>query len=160
MHTASTYSIHEAYSPADIAAVKELFILSATELKVPLDHQNFPIELNNLPGSYSPPEARLYILKYETEPAGCIALRKINTEICELKRLFVKTHFRGKGLGKLLTQKAVSSAKEIGYKSIKLSSDILRMKNAIEIYKAIGFKEIMSYYDDPEQNAIYMELIL
>ena len=92
--------------------------------------------------------------------AGCIALRAISNDRCEMKRLFVRPSFRGTGLGRVLVEALINEARTIGYKSMLLDTLPGRMDSAIELYKKIWFEEIAPYYENPVENAKFMELKL
>ena len=76
----------------DIQQIKLLFEEYAASLDFNLSFQNFEEELANLPGDYAPPEGRLLLAWWDDQIAGCVALRKINQEGCEMKRLYVRPH--------------------------------------------------------------------
>src|ERR1700733_32290 len=92
----------EANAAPQIAQARELFLEYAQSLGFSLCFQNFDQELAELPGSYTPPEGRLLLAEYDGQVAGCIALHKLEADICEMKRLYVRPQFRGKGLGRIL----------------------------------------------------------
>lgn len=152
--------IVQASDSAEIDAVRSLFLEYAEWLGFDLCFQGFNDELANLPGKYAPPKGRLYLLKEGAEYIGCIALREIENGICEMKRLFVRPCYRSKGYGKLLAEKIIKEAKELGYVKMRLDTIGEKMKSAMAIYKALGFKEIASYYHNPQDGAVYMELYL
>ena len=109
-----------------------------------------------MPGDYAEPEGLILIAESEDKTAGCVALRKIDRETCEMKRLYVKPEFRGKKIGLLLAEKIIEEAKKIGYKKMRLDTTP-QMKKAIQLYKSLGFKEIKPYRFNPIEGAIYME---
>ncbi len=150
----------QAISSEEIEAIKSLFIEYAESLNFSLCFQDFDKEIESLPGKYSPPEGSLILAKIENEFAGCIALKKIEDGICEMKRLYVKPSHRGKQIGKILVEKIISDAKEIGYKSMRLDTVEGKMDSAIALYKEFGFKKIEKYYTNPEPHTLYMELLL
>ena len=129
-------------------------------LNVSLCFQGFEDELISLPGKYAAPEGRLYILKYNDKFSGCIALRKIEDDICEMKRLYLKEDIRGKGIGKELVEKIIKDAKDIGYKKMRLDTIKEKMPNAVSMYERYGFVEIEPYYHNPNPHTLYMELDL
>ena len=129
-------------------------------LNVSLCFQGFEDEVNSLPGKYAPPDGRLYILKYNDKFSGCIALRKIEDDICEMKRLYLKEDIRGKGIGKELVEKIIKDAKDIGYKKMRLDTIKEKMPNAVALYEKYGFVEIMPYYHNPNPHTLFMELDL
>lgn len=150
----------KADSPQQIAVIRELFLEYAQSLGFSLCFQNFDQELANLPGDYAPPEGRLLLVSSNTQPAACVALHKITSEICEMKRLYVRPEFRGKGLGRDLAEKIISEAREIGYKRLRLDTVEPRMKAAVAMYRQLGFREIPPYRPNPIEGALYMELEL
>ena len=153
-------SLSQAEAPVEIDLAHTLFQEYAAGLGISLCFQNFDHELANLPGDYAPPSGRLLIARVGGEVAGCIALRKLNYDICEMKRLYLRPKFRGKGLGGKLVGAILSEAKQIGYSRMRLDTLPGRMDKAIDLYRSIGFKEIAPYYDNPSADVLYMELAL
>src|SRR5271157_2254968 len=92
------FSLAQAESPAQIAQIRELFLEYAQSLGFSLCFQNFDKELAGLPGDYCPPDGRLLLAEFEGDVAGCVALHKFEAGICEMKRLYLRPQFRGKGL--------------------------------------------------------------
>ncbi|MGI8884462.1 MAG: GNAT family N-acetyltransferase [Pyrinomonadaceae bacterium] len=120
--------------------------------------QNFDEEIENLPGKYAPPDGRLFLaLADGGKLAGCIALRKLEEEICEMKRLFVRGDFRGLGIGKILIQKLITEARAIGYEKMRLDTYPPKMSKAVELYNSYGFYEIEPYYHNPYGETLFME---
>ncbi|PYS24081.1 MAG: GNAT family N-acetyltransferase [Acidobacteria bacterium] len=150
----------EAQTPAEIELARRLFREYSASLEIDLCFQNFEKELAELPGDYAAPSGRLLFAHYNGALAGCIALRKIGEGICEMKRLFVRDQFRGKGLGRSLIDAIISEAKLIGYQRMRLDTLPPKMNDAIALYRSYGFKEISAYYDNPVPDAIFMELDL
>ncbi|MDR3628640.1 MAG: GNAT family N-acetyltransferase [Ignavibacteriaceae bacterium] len=149
----------KAASPDEIEKVRKLFREYADSLEFKLDFQNFEEEVNNLPGEYAAPEGKLYIALFNDDSAGCIALRKIDKDTCEMKRLFVLPKYRGLNIGKALTEILITEAKRTGYKFMRLDT-VFTMLSARRIYEEFGFKEIPPYRYNPVEGAIYMELNL
>ena len=128
-------------------------------LNFDLCFQDFENELKSLPGDYAPPKGRL-LLAYDGERAvGCVALRPMDETVCEMKRLYVSPACRGKGLGRMLAVEVVRQAREIGYESMRLDT-VDWMKEAITLYRSLGFEEIEAYRYNPIEGAVYMELRL
>jgi len=144
----------------EIDQARELFKEYADGLGIDLCFQNFEKELAQLPGDYAPPEGRPMLAFYRGELAGCVALRKINERVCEMKRLFVREKFRGAGLGRKLTNNMIQNARKIGYERMRLDTLPGKMDKAIVLYKELGFKEIEPYYNNPVPGAMFMELSL
>src|ERR1700727_12899 len=110
----------QAKSPAQIVQARELFLEYAQSLGFSLCFQGFDNELASLPGDYAPPEGRLLLAEYEGQLAGCVALHKFENEICEMKRLYLRPAFRGRGIGGSLADKIIREARSAGYKRMRL----------------------------------------
>ena len=124
-----------------------------------LDIQHYEEEINHLEKIYGMPFGRLYLAYCNGEAAGCIGLKNIDKKNCEMKRLFVRPQFRGKNIGKLLVQKIITDAKELGYSYILLDT-LPFLEKAIDMYKQFGFYTIDCYNNSPMSTSIYMRLDL
>jgi putative acetyltransferase len=140
---------------ADLDEIRVMLREYAAWLEVDLCFQNFEEELAALPGEYHPPGGRLLI----SEGAGCVALRRIDEEICEMKRLYVRPEFRGSGLGRRLVLAIIEEARGIGYRRMRLDT-MPKMGNAQRLYGELGFREIAAYRYNPEPGARFLELEL
>jgi ribosomal protein S18 acetylase RimI-like enzyme len=147
-------------SPQQIAQARELFLEYAQSLGFSLCFQNFDQELAGLPGDYAPPTGRLLLAEYDGQLAACIALHKLGPDICEMKRLYLRPQFRGKGLGRALAERIISEARAIGYRHMRLDTVEPVMRDAVAMYRKLGFKEVASYRANPIAGALYMELDL
>lgn len=134
--------------------IRQLFTEYQGSLGFELDFQNFQQELDTLPGAYAPPRGRIL-----TEPGGCVALRPLDEQTCEMKRLYVRPEKRGTGLGRRLAQQIIEEARQIGYQRMVLDT-LSTMESAIALYKSLGFRETEPYCYNPFPNAVYMELQL
>lgn len=150
----------QAKSPAQIAQIRELFLEYAKSLGFSLCFQSFDEELAGLPGDYGPPDGRLLLAEYQGQLAGCVALHKITGDICEMKRLYLRPGFRGKGLGRFLAERILRDAREIGYQRLRLDTVEPVMKDAVAMYRRMGFVEIEPYRANPMAGTLYMELDL
>ncbi|HEX9912216.1 MAG TPA: GNAT family N-acetyltransferase [candidate division Zixibacteria bacterium] len=144
-------------SAKQLGQIKELFIEYTSSLNFDLCFQNFDKELAGLPGDYAPPDGCLLLAEYETKTAGCVALRKFSEGICEMKRLYVKPEFKGKGIGRGLAVTIIEEVRKLGYSKMLLDT-VPSMKEAIALYRSLGFKEIEPYRPNPVKGAIFMEL--
>jgi putative acetyltransferase len=154
------FSFRPAESPAQIAKARELFLEYAQSLGFSLCFQNFDKELADLPGDYAPPDGRLLLAEFENQVAGCVALHKLEDSICEMKRLYLRPQFRGRGLGRAIADRIIAEARTIGYQRMRLDTVEPVMKDAVAMYRRIGFREIAPYCKNPIAGALYMELEL
>jgi ribosomal protein S18 acetylase RimI-like enzyme len=159
-HSPETHPIE--YGPAagaDIGTVKQLFLEYAGSLGFDLCFQGFERELASLPGEYSEPEGTLILAKRGGEACGCVGLRKLDGETCEMKRLYVRPGFRGLGTGRELVSRLLSAARTKGYRRMRLDT-LPSMTAAIALYRSFGFYEIPPYVHNPVEGAICMEKVL
>jgi ribosomal protein S18 acetylase RimI-like enzyme len=142
-----------------VAAVKTLFQEYADSLGIDLEFQGFGEELASLPGKYAPPRGRLLLATIEGDPAGCVALRGLEPDVCEMKRLYVRPLFRSSGLGRMLAQRIVEEARSAGYRSMRLDT-LPSMSAARSLYAELGFRPIAPYYPNPVSGTAFLELDL
>ena len=116
----------QAETPEQIEQARNLFREYESWFGLNLCFQNFDEEVENLPGKYTKPDGRLLLAFADENLAGCIALRKLEDEICEMKRLFVRDGFRGLKIGNALIEKLFEEARTTGYK--KCGSTLIRRK--------------------------------
>lgn len=124
-----------------------------------LDLQNYEEETGHLKEKYGMPEGRLYLIYCDGVIAGCIGLRKIDDDSCEMKRLYIRPEFRGRKLSEFLLETLIQDAREIGYKNMLLDT-LPFLQSAIHLYQKYGFYEIESYNNSPMDTSIYMKLDL
>jgi GNAT superfamily N-acetyltransferase len=146
----------QAVSEMQINIARELFVEYAKSLNIDLCFQNFDKEVNGLPGDYALPQGRLLLATFESMVAGCVALKRISDEVCEMKRLYVRSELRGKGIGKRLTTDLMEQARAIGYTQMRLDTLPL-MKEAITLYRSLGFESIAPFRDLAVPGALFMQ---
>jgi ribosomal protein S18 acetylase RimI-like enzyme len=154
------FDVRQAESPEQISAIRDLFQEYAQSLGFSLCFQSFDKELSGLPGDYASPEGRLLLATHQGVPAGCVALHRLEAGICEMKRLYVRPQFRGKGLGRALAERDIAEARQIGYTRLRLDTVEPMMQAAVAMYRQLGFREIAPYRENPIEGALYMELQL
>jgi GNAT superfamily N-acetyltransferase len=101
--------------------------------------QNFGDELAGLPGAYAPPGGRLALASMDGQPAGCIALRRVDADRAEAKRLYVRPAFRNLGLGRALLEWAMAEARAAGFAEI-VGDTMPAMRDALKLYDRMGFE--------------------
>ena len=146
-------------TPQQIEEVKRLLREYEASLNVSLCFQGFEKELAELPGDYAPPRGRLLLGCDGNQPAGCVALRGLDEETCEMKRLYLRPEFRGQGAGWRLARAVIQAARTLGYKRMRLDTLAARQE-AKALYESLGFKRIEPYYQNPHPGAEFMELEL
>ena len=151
--------IVEATSTADYAIGRELFEEYARAIDVDLCFQNFAAELDRLTVMYAPPAGALLLARAGSEVAGCVGLRKLRDDICEMKRLYVRPPFRGKHLGRRMAEEIARRAGELGYRTLVLDT-LGTMAAAQALYESMGFTPATSYYVNPLPNVKYFSLDL
>jgi len=149
-----------AESPADVAAARTLMREYADFLGEDLSFQRFEQELAGLPGKYAPPSGALFVAYVPAEgrslSAGCAALRRLSSGICEMKRLFVRPEYRGLGIGRLLAGRTIEEARALGYKAMRLDT-LARLKGAVALYRSLGFERIAPYCENPLPGVMFWE---
>jgi putative acetyltransferase len=148
-----------ANTETEYAAAAILFKEYAAWLNIDLGFQKFEEELLLLKEMYAFPVGAILLSKHENIFTGCVAVRKKENDIAELKRMFIKENYRNEGIGALLLQKALEIAAKLQYKKIRLDT-LDTMTPAINLYKKFGFYEIEPYYFNPEKNAVFFEKLL
>jgi ribosomal protein S18 acetylase RimI-like enzyme len=144
---------------AELDKVKELFTEYQVAMRFVLRFRNLEEELALLPGKYALPSGRLYIAVFNGNLAGCIALRAIDKERCEMKRLYVRAQFRKLGIGRALAEKIIDDAKNIGYSCMLLDTSA-SLRDVISFYRTLGFIDVDPYYNNPPDNSVYLGLDL
>ena len=148
-----------AVDAATLADARALFREYQRALGIDLAFQGFEAELASLPGAYAPPRGRLYVGRVAGEAACCIALRAHDAATAEMKRLFVRPAFRGRGFGRRLAEAVIADARAIGYAAIVLDT-LPDMASAQAMYVALGFRDIAAYTFNPIVGTRYMRLDL
>jgi putative acetyltransferase len=151
-------TIRSVTSADDMEPVRVLFREYAASLGFDLCFQNFEQELAELPGQYTPPTGCLLLATVEDDPAGCVALKKLADGACEMKRLYVRGHHRGTGLGRTLAEQVILQAKRMGYQAIRLDTVPSVMGSAVGLYRSLGFRDIPAYCFNPVPGALFLEL--
>jgi GNAT superfamily N-acetyltransferase len=154
-------TIVKAETPAQVSTAREMIEEYAAWLEFKLCFQGYEEEIQSLPGKYAPPFGRLLLALWDGRPAGVVALRPLEEPgVCEMKRLYVRPDFRGHQIGRILAERIIADAAEIGYSRIRLDTILGKMDSAIAMYRTLGFAEIAPYYKTPVSETLFMELAL
>lgn len=155
------YRIDEVRAASDFAALGALFGEYQRHIGVDLCFQDFDAELANLAGIYAPPHGAALLVRtaIEAAPAGCVALKRLASGVCEMKRLYVRPQHRGAGLGRALVEACMRRARELGYSRIRLDT-LASMTAAQALYRSLGFADIEPYYCNPHPGTRFMECVL
>lgn len=148
-----------ARSQADLADAKALFTEYVQWLDLDLTFQDFIKELDSLPGKYAPPAGELLLARNDQgHTIGCVALRPLLDleQVCEIKRLYIRSCGRNLGLGRRLINAMVEHATKFGYLEMRLDTLPSRMQEAISLYKRLGFEEIDAYYETPLEETLFL----
>jgi len=148
--------IRPAESAVDLEAVRALFREYERWVDAPCCFTGFERELAELPGEYAPPAGRLLLAWVDGTPAGCAALRPLEPGVAEMKRLYVRPAFRGRGLGRRLAEEIIAAARGAGYRALRLDS-LLKMRAALAMYAGLGFSPRGPYSRDPTPGAVFYE---
>ena len=152
-------TLRPASGPADIATVRDLFEEYQRQIGVDLCFQGFQAELAGLPGEYAPPGGALWLAERDGAALGCVAMRPIDGERAEMKRLYVRPAARGERLGRRLAEELIAEARRLGYRAVCLDT-LPSMHTAQALYEALGFGDIAPYRANPVAGARYMGLAL
>lgn len=153
------FIVAPAAGESDLAVVAELFREYGASLGIDLDFQHFARELAAMPGEYAEPRGMLLLARVESAAAGCVGLRPLEADICEMKRLYVRPSFRGLGLGEQLARAAIDAARNRGYARMRLDT-LPSMTGARALYDKLGFRDIPPYRFNPVQGTSFLELSL
>lgn len=137
-------TLFQADAPEHVEIVRALFREYAEAIGTDLEYQGFSAELAALPDPYVPPCGALLIARVGDEVAGCVGLRPIDKGMGEMKRLYVRPHYRKSGLGQQLVQAVVNAARDAGHRELRLDT-LASMTSAQALYCRLGFVEIPPY---------------
>ena len=131
----------------DADTVRDIFLEYGESLGFNTCFGGLDQELATLPGDYAPPRGCLLLAKEGGDAAGCVGVRPLDGTNCEMKRLFVRPHYRHAGLGRRLVETAIAWARETGYHSICIDT-LPTMRAARALYASLGFTACAPYYDN------------
>ncbi|MCP3139217.1 GNAT family N-acetyltransferase [Pyxidicoccus xibeiensis] len=148
-------AIEPAQFPVDLPLVQTLWREYSESLGIDLSFQDFEAELAGLPGKYAPPRGRLLLARRGAQDLGCVALRPLSVDTCEMKRLYVRPAARGEQLGRRLAERICDEARAAGYRRICLDT-LPSMAAAVGLYTSMGFRPIEPYVFNPIPGAMFL----
>ena len=146
-------------SPEHLTQARTLFEEYAASIGFSLEFQRFDHELAALPGRYAPPRGAIVLAFVGNALAGCLAMRPLEGGRCEMKRMFVRPSFHGRGLGRRLGEAILARARTAGYTAMRLDT-VASMQPALKLYASLGFEDIAPYTENPIQGARFLEVDL
>ncbi len=150
----------EVTSPGEVDVVRALFTEYRQSVGVDLWFgKEFDLEMSGLPEPYVRPGGRLLLVREGGTVAGCGALRRMDEGVAEMKRMWLRPRFRGKGIGRALADTLVAAAREEGYGAVRLET-LSVMPRARELYRSMGFVEIPHTSGQPFPGSVIMERLL
>ena len=159
MSAESKIEILTATNAEQFEQARRLFREYADGLGVDLCFQNFDDELKNLETIYAPPEGCLLLAFCDKKIAGCVAVRKLEAGVCEMKRLFVKPPYRDLKIGVSLIAEIIETARKLGYERMRLDT-LPAMVKAQKLYASFGFEKIAAYRYNPDPKTVFMQFDL
>lgn len=158
------FRIVPAVSEKSMSQARNLFREYASTIAVEACLGDFERELATLPGLYAPPSGRLLLAFEESagstgEPVACVGLRRFDRNVGEMKRLYVRSEMRGKGVGAQLVRSLIAEARSIGYERMVLDT-LPTMEAAQKLYRTLGFREIPAYRKNPIPDSLFFEFLL
>ncbi len=148
-----------AATPSHIQTLVRLFREYERFLQEDLCFQRFEAELAGLPGKYAGPQGALLLAVENGRPAGCVAMRPLDDSVCEMKRLYVRPAYLGRGIGRQLALGVIDRSRQAGYASMRLDT-LEKLKPALGLYRSLGFRPCPPYYENPLAGVVYLELTL
>jgi len=128
-------------------------------LHVDLGFQGIENEIDHLAQEYCSPSGCFLLAEADGQWLGCIALRRFDEGVCEMKRLYVMPEGRGRGLGRVLTEAIIARARGLGYKRMVLDT-LPFMKDAQALYRSLGFEPTSPYRYNPIPGSAFLALKL
>lgn len=144
---------------APVEDAKTLLREYPAHIPVPLEVEDFDAWVESLPGPYRAPGGRLLVARADGELAGCVLMRALGGGAAEVKRLYVREAFRGRGVARALVARLLADAREAGYTRLRLDTH-LTMAPARALYESFGFRTIDAYWDHPVPDVVFYELTL
>jgi ribosomal protein S18 acetylase RimI-like enzyme len=140
---------------SDIPTVRALLEEYCAWIELDLAFQEIDAELAGLPGAYAPPDGLILLARMHGATVGMVAYRRLDAQICEMKRLFIQASARGRGLSRILVTALMEQARAAGYREMYLDT-LPKMDRAQQLYESLGFRDIPPYYETPIAGTRFM----
>lgn len=109
-----------------------------------------------LPGAYGPPRGEILLWFEDDSMVACGALRELEPMVGEIKRIYVRSDYRGKGFGRPFVRALIDRARGLGYERLRVDT-LPTMTAAIEFYQELGFRPIAAFWPHPVADALFFE---
>ena len=136
---------------------RELIEEYVDTLDFSLEFQDIENELKQLNRVYGHPTGLIILAKADDEFVGVACMRDLGKSVAEIRRMYVKPDYRGKGLGRKILNKLVSESKRLNFRFLRLDT-VPDMESAIHLFVSKGFYEIEDFGTNPFEGARFMEL--
>jgi len=151
--------IIHAHLPELVGKVRSLFERYAASSRRDCGPPDWDGESADFPGEYVPPAGALLMAQERSTAIGCVGMRPLKKDVCEMQWLFVKPSERGRGIGRLLVESLIEEAKQMGYRKMRLFTRS-STGQTIDLFLSLGFREIEPYHWTPIPGGLYFELAL
>lgn len=150
----------EVKTSQDFDNLRVLFKEYFSAQKDSLGCQDFEGELDSLEKLYNNDDTSFILVKdLDHRLVACGGIKKLDDDSCELKRVYVRPEYRGRGIARELTNIAINKAKKNNFAKIVLDTSH-NLKSALNLYYSLGFEHIEPYYESPCHNPLYLALEL
>ena len=149
----------QAATPHEWEEARRLVREYAASLNVDLSFQNFAAELQHFTTEYAAPTGAFILAEERGHCLACIGLRPFSDDVGEIKRLYVVPAARGRGLGRVLVERIIVVARQIGYRSLLLDT-LPFMQEAQALYLSLGFRPTTAYRFNPIEGSAFLRLDL
>jgi putative acetyltransferase len=153
------YRIDRAIFPKDLEVVLDLYREYIESTTVDLSFQNNASDFEYLAEKYSDDHSQIFLLWKEDKPVGCAAFRKVDDNVCEMKRVYIRPIARGDKQGALLVERVLMEAASAGFE--KMCLDVLpEFKKALALYRSFGFSDHEPITNNPIAGTQFLGLDL
>lgn len=125
---------------ADREGVQALVFGVLAEYNLAADPAKTDRDLSDIEASYPARGGCFEVLENVAgDLIGCYGLYPLRDDICELRKMYLRSDFRGRGLGKMIMRRALNQARKLGFRRVELETASV-LKEAIALYESFGFR--------------------